>query len=159
MKNLALKIAVTNKELNDSFRDYFKDNFDKMKMIQTPYGIIESVIYHMFLASNIWLGRIANEKFPIKKLADLTTNEMFFEEWSNIDVRFVEYCKKNDLDFEKVIDVKTLDGNEFKLTVEDILLHISHHSFLHRGHLGTIIRIHNLKPLPGLDWIDVNMLK
>lgn len=155
MGNLALKIATTNKEINDTFREYFKDNFDKTKIIQTPYGTIEEVIYHMFFASNIWLGRIANEQFKVKKLEELSTKEEFFDEWS----RFMEYCLKHNLDYEKIIDVKTLDGEVFKMTVEDILLHISHHSFLHRGHLGAIIRINNLNPLPGPDWVDINMIK
>lgn len=158
MGNLALKIAITNKELNDTFRDYFKDNFDETKMIQTPYGNIESVIYHMFFASNIWLGRIANQQFEIKKLGDLRSTQEFFTEWIKIDSRFVEYCKTHDIDYDKIIDVKTLSGEEFKLSVEDILLHISHHSFLHRGHLGAIIRTHNLPPLPGPDWVDINMI-
>lgn len=159
MANLAEKIAVTNKELNDTFRDYFKVNFNETKLIQTPYGSIESVIYHMFFATNIWLGRIANQQFEIKRLSNLTTNQDFFNEWLKIDTRFVEYCQTHDLNYDKIIDVKTLSGEEFKLSVEDILLHMSHHSFLHRGHLGTIIRINNFPPLPGPDWIDINMIK
>ena len=157
MESLALKIAVTNKEIIDSFMEYFKHNFDKIKTIPTPYVTIEYVIHHMFIACNIWLGRIANEQFKVKKLADLSSKEEFFDEWSKVDSRFVEYCQTHKIGYEKIINIITLDGDEFKMTVEDILLHISHHSFLHRGHLGTIIRINNLKPLPGLDWVDVNM--
>jgi len=159
MKNIAQKIALTNKEVNDTFRDYFKENFDKTKIIQTPYGTVESVIYHMTQATIIWLGRIANEKFELKKLSDLKVSQDFLDEWLTIDSKFVDYCDTHDLDYEKIIDVKTLDGVEFKMTVEDILLHISHHSFLHRGHLGTIIRLNDLKPLPGPDWVDINMIK
>lgn len=159
MTNLAKKIAVTNKLLNDSYREYLNEEFETIKTITTPYGDVGSVIYHMMFATNVWLNRISKEKGNMKPYTELKSKDVFFEEWLKADTRFVDFTSNNSFDYAKIIDVKTLDGQEFKLSVEDILLHISHHSFLHRGHLGAIIRINNLKPLPGLDWVDANIIE
>ncbi len=156
MKNLAEKIATTNKQLNDSYREYFNNKFEAIKVLNTPYGELGTIIYHMFDATNRWLNRILNEENKIKSYIDLGSEQDFFNEWIKVDNRFISYAKQNSIDYNKIIHVVTSSGEEINLSIEDALLHISHHSFQHRGHLGALVRIHTLDPLPGLDWVDIN---
>ena len=159
MKDFAYRIAFTNNLLNNSFREYFKDDFENLRTISTPYGEVGTILYHIFNGTNIWLNRIANENALIGSYDDLRSKKEFFSEWIKVDQRFMNIIQNYKIDYTKILQIKTKSGNEYKISVEDALLHLSHHNFQHRGNLGSIIRLNDLKPLPGLDWIDANKIQ
>ena len=157
--SLAEKIALTNKMLNESFREYFNDDFENLRTISTPYGELGTILYHIFKATNVWVNRISGQNAIMRSYEELITKNDFYDEWIMVDQRFVTLSKETEFDYSKMLRVTTKSGEDFTVTVEDALLHLSHHSFQHRGNLGSIIRSQNLKPLPGLDWIDANLIE
>ena len=159
LTSLAEKIALTNNMLNESFREYFNDNFENLRTIPTPYGELGTILYHIFKATNVWLNRISSQNVEMKSYKELITKQEFYDEWIKIDQRFLTLAKETVFDYTKVLHVTTSSGDQFTVKVEDALLHLSHHSFQHRGNLGSIIRLQNLEPLPGLDWIDANLIE
>lgn len=52
-------------------------------------------------------------------------------------VALVEKCKA---DYSGMVSYKTLDGKEFKNTVEEVVTHCMNHGTYHRGQLITMLR-------------------
>lgn len=149
-----MKIVEVNLRLNNKIRNHFKDNFAEVRKIQTPYGELGEIMYHIFDSADYWLDIMLAEKSTLKKYADLTTKEEFFKEWERVDNRLLTYVEKNNSkeNLKRTFHVKFTPETEFDTTVEDLLMHISHHSMYHRSTLGVLIRINNFPPLPHSTW-------
>jgi len=62
---------------------------------------------------------------------------------------------KSTIDYSKKIMMRFGSGKEWWITTEDLLMHMSHHAFYHRGALGAVVRLNNLEPLPASNWLGV----
>ena len=154
MLNDAQKIGIVNYKLNERIRNHFKNNFDEIREIKTPYGELGELLYHIFDSPNFWLDIITNEKVALKPYTELKNCDEFYTEWRRVDVRLQDYLanKKEAIDYSRKIHVSFGPDEEFNTSVEELLMHISHHSFYHRGMVGALVRMHNLPPLPTSNW-------
>ena len=154
MDNIILDIAQVNLNLNVKVRKGIEKEFDQIIKISTPYGELGELIYHLFSAIHVWTNRISDTQFTIPEYKDLTNKGSFFKEWITIDSRFVDFAKMygTKLDYSKKILYKTKSGNKYETTVKEIIMHMGHHSFYHRGQIALLLRLHNFQPLPNLDW-------
>ena len=154
MDNIILDIAQVNLNLNVKVRKGIEKEFDQIIKISTPYGELGEIIYHLFSAIHVWTNRISDTQFTIPEYKDLTNKELFYNEWIKIDTRFINFAKMYGakLNYSKQVSYKTKSGNQYETIVKDIIMHMGHHSFYHRGQIALILRLHNLQPLPNLDW-------
>ena len=152
----AMKISTVNIKLNNKVRNHFKDNFSEVRKILTPYGELGEIMYHIFDSVDYWLDKMFDEESKLKKYGELKTKEDFFKEWERVDNRLIRYLETNDnntkQNLERTIHVNFTPDVEFDTTVEDLFMHISHHSMYHRSTLGALIRINNFPPLPNSTW-------
>ena len=125
-----------------------------MRRLKTPYGELGELMYHIFDSPNYWLDHLTKEVMPLKDYKDITSVAEFYEEWKKVDERLIKYLEENDgkINYKLIVHIVFEPGNEADIRIEDILMHISHHSFYHRGQLATIVRNTNLEPLPMSNW-------
>jgi uncharacterized damage-inducible protein DinB len=154
MPNIFLDLALVNMNLNNKVRTGIKDDFNKIRTLETPYGELGHIIYHLFEAVHIWLNRITNNYLEIKSYNELSEQNEFFNIWKSIDKRFISYTENigSSFDYNKIIIFNKKSGDVLQMLLGDILMHISHHSFYHRGQIATLLRINNFIALPDLDW-------
>ncbi|MFW9929041.1 MAG: DinB family protein [Candidatus Thorarchaeota archaeon] len=160
---MTLTIAQVNYDLNENIRKQCNDNFNEIRKIMTPYGEIGEIMYHLFDDVNFWMNNLTGVNYELKNYNDLTTKKEFYDEWTKADKRLVDYFEKseNNIDHKKKIRMVFGSGKEWFITIKDILMHLSHHAFYHRGVLGAVIRINNLPPLPSSNWLTevINSIK
>ena len=154
MNDLIVDLALVNLNLNNKIRLSIKDDFATIRRTNTPYGELGELIYHMFEAINVWLDRITKNVISLSDYSKDLNDDSFFNEWIKVDKRFLDYANNlsNKVNFEDLIFFRNRSGESFQIPLQDILMHISHHSFYHRGQIATLIRINNFNPLPDLDW-------
>ena len=154
MSDIIEKTALVNYKLNNLIRSHFKDNFDEIRKIKTPYGEIGQIMYHIFDSHNFWINQLMNDNYELKDYFDLNTEKEFFDEWIKVDKRFIGFTETNTekVNYKKEINVIFAPGEELMMTIDNIIMHMSHHSFYHRGTLGAVIRMNNLPPLPNSTW-------
>ena len=65
--------------------------------------------------------------------AKLSTEKEFFDEWVKVDRRLLDYFDKHKytIDYKQKISLTFGSGREWHITIEDCLMHMSHHSFYH----------------------------
>lgn len=150
----ARKICSVNYYLNNKIRKHFRDNFDEVRTIQSAYGELGEIIYHIFDSANYWLDIMSGQEELLQSYEELKSPRDFFTEWEKVDKRLIEYVEQNNSkeNLTRTIHVQFSPEEEFDTTVEDLLMHISHHSMYHRSTLGALIRIHGLDPLPHSTW-------
>lgn len=154
---MPLDISQVNFELNERIRTHFEGRFAEVRAIETPYGQVGELMYHIFEDVNFWTNKLTGNSIQLKNYADLLTEEQFFEEWTKADQRLLKYFKenKNTIDHSKKISLKFGSGKEWLVSIDDIFMHMSHHTFYHRGALGTAVRMLKLSPLPPSNWLDI----
>lgn len=96
---------------------------------------------HILAAQRMWLMRLIGEPSPNVELFPLHT----VEECGEMCAEFIDFWKEffKDLtpkELASSIKYKTVKGEEFTSTIQDILTHITHHSAYHRGQIAAAIR-------------------
>ncbi len=154
---MVVDIANVNFELDERIRDHYKGKFDENRRIMTPYGELGEIMYHIFDDVNFWVNNITGVTEELRAYAELTTEKEFFDEWNKVDKRLLDYFEKNknSINYKQKISLKFGSGREWHITIEDCLMHMSHHSFYHRGILGAAVRMTNKEPLPSSNWLDI----
>ena len=157
MKQMILSLVKINIDANEKTRQVLGPKFDELSNLETPYGHFTKFVYHSFWAINLWLDRLTagQEKFVSKLISDLRAKNDLFSEWKRTDQRWINYVKNlpKTTNFEQVIHYQSTSGRSFTTPLKDILVHMSHHSFYHRGQLALLLRLHGKTPLPPTDVI------
>ena len=149
----AKKIGLVYFRLNENIRNHFEDSFDKIRTLKTPYGEMGEIMYHIFDSPNIWLNFLTGETIELKPYNKLTSKKLFYDEWKMVEERLQKYLEySKELDYGKRMHIVFDDGFEMNTSIEELLMHISHHAFYHRGTLGVLVRENNLPPLPSSNW-------
>ena len=150
----AKKLGFVFCRLNENIRNHFEDSFDQVRTIKTPYGEMGEIMYHIFESPNIWINFLTNKTIEVKPYNELTTKELFYAEWKMVEARLTKYLENSkELDYGKRMHIKFEDdGFEMDTSIEELLMHISHHAFYHRGTVGALARENNLAPLPSSNW-------
>jgi len=91
----AQKICTVNYNLNNKVRNHFKDNFDEIRTIQSAYGELGEIIYHIFDSANYWLDIMHGQEQLLQSYDELKTPTDFFNEWEKVDKRLIEYVDHN----------------------------------------------------------------
>lgn len=154
MLNDAKKLGLVFFKLNENIRNHFEDSFDTIRTIKTPYGEMGEIMYHIFESPNIWINFLLNETIDVKPYNELTSKELFYDEWKMVEGRLQKFLENSkDLEYGKRMHIRFEDdGFEMDSSIEELLMHISHHAFYHRGALGALVRENNLPPLPSSNW-------
>ncbi|MFX0051329.1 MAG: DinB family protein, partial [Candidatus Hermodarchaeota archaeon] len=141
MKEQFIKLARLNMWANERFREVFKDLKLNDLQKETPYGVILDLIIHNFEALNVWLERM--EKKPLvekrKTSADYNSVSEVMSAWNETDHLFLQVMKsfQDDEDFNRKIEYRRRgEETTYQVALGDVILHMSHHSFYHRGQLA-----------------------
>ncbi|MFX0150949.1 MAG: DinB family protein [Candidatus Hodarchaeota archaeon] len=156
MKEQFIKLARLNMWANERFREVFKDLKLNDLQKETPYGVILDLIIHNFEALNVWLERM--EKKPLvekrKTSADYNSVSEVISAWNETDQLFLQVMKsfQDDEDFNRKIEYRRRgEETTYQVALGDVILHMSHHSFYHRGQLALLLRQYGYKPAPPTD--------
>lgn len=149
-----LDIAKINAWANGKFRDSLRESFDDLKLISTPYGSFQDLVYHIYVVSYYWLSRIGCADYELKTLSEIKSKEELFKQWELADIKLVNFMDKM-VDEGKSPDhkfkYKTSKGIESEISLRLILSQINNHSYYHRGQLAYIVKINGKPGLPQTD--------
>lgn len=148
MKTLYLKLANLNFWANNKTRQNIETIKPRDLQLKTPYGSLSDLIIHLFNAVNHWLDYI-----DVKYAFPRRTPDIDFQDWSQVlslwkrtDTRLIQVVDSfiDDSKFEEIVE-------KLEMTIGDMILHLSHHSFYHRGQIAMFIRQKELGKLPDTD--------
>ncbi|MHA1941860.1 MAG: DinB family protein [Candidatus Hodarchaeales archaeon] len=148
---------ITLMKLNYWANDHFRNVMDPLSISdlnqKTPYGTILDLVIHHFNATNRWLSRLGYE--PLKEKETSFENLQWKEiltEWEKTDKKLIQYVESiNDEDFFHNTISYVIPKGKFSNKVEEILIHLTHHGYYHRGQLAILLRQYNLPPAPATD--------
>ena len=139
----------------DQFRknyeyDYWaNDKFVKAlaEMAQPPEKTAK-ILWHILFARDVWLSRFA-DPYPPYILSECRQKlDELHEKWK----KYLTNLKSENLS-EKITFANT-QGKRFEHIVQNVLVHVVHHSHNHRGQLATLARQGEGKR-PNTDYIDM----
>ncbi len=113
--------------------------------LKTPYGTVFDLVIHLFNAINHWLDYIDTEYTFPRKDPDVNLSDwsVTLNLWKKTDHRWIKVI-------ESLEEFTSSFGNH-KMIVGEMFLHISHHSYYHRGQLAMFFRQHHLPKFPETD--------
>lgn len=118
--------------------------------VQSSFPSLKKTVLHIWDAEYIWLRRLQGESLSEYPSKNFTGNRAeALKGWTDNSKALLDYVSVRGADYaETSITFKTLKGDEFTNTVEEILMHVVNHGTFHRGQLVTILRT--------LGFIEVN---
>lgn len=134
------KLTQFNLWANDIISGYILKAEDKIDLpVNSSFASIRKTLYHMWDAQVIWQTRIKGN--PITTWPSKEFNGSIEEactQFRESSVEFISLVEKEKSDL--LITYHTLDGKEFKSTLEDIIIHVVNHGTYHRGQIITLLR-------------------
>jgi uncharacterized damage-inducible protein DinB len=125
--------------------------------IKTPYGTIMDLTIHLINTINHWLDFFDDYfKFP-RGEEDFDYNDFIdvLKLWEQTDKRLEDVIEAFDEnEFEDYFTYSHDKVEQYKIKFCDLFLHLTCHSYYHRGQLALIFRQHDLAPLPPIDADD-----
>ncbi len=134
------------------------ENWANKEIAETMLGIESlpdkplSLMSHIINARIIWLSRIKNEVSDLAVWKVYNKSEIADEliKSSSALTDFISSLPEDD--FKKSIHYKNTKGENFNSALEDILIHMTHHSAYHRGQIVLLIK-NLVTTLPYTDYI------
>ncbi|MFA7578913.1 DinB family protein [Castellaniella sp.] len=107
------------------------------------FGSIHATLNHIILSDRVWLGRLANQPFPVHSLS-----QQLFAEFPELArqrhltdlaiCRTISALQPADLD--RAVTYRSISqGHETTRTLDAILLHLFNHQTHHRGQVTTLL--------------------
>ncbi len=149
-----VEILAINAWANKKFRESLKESYNDLKLVATPYGNFQELVYHLFGAIYFWMKRTGYADFEIKPLKDIQSTEEMFQTWELVDQKFLQVIQKmksSNFGSDHTFKYKTAKGDELEITIEHMVLQLNNHSYYHRGQIAYIVRTQNKKPMPQTD--------
>lgn len=136
-KLTGLPESVLNTELKSSFRS------------------ITLTVLHIYDAETIWLKRLLGEsvnKWPSEDFNGTPNDSLNMLE--NASKNFADYSVSvTDNSISNDISFRSIAGDKFTMSVQDIVQHCMNHSSFHRGQIITMLRELDVTDLPSTDYI------
>lgn len=124
------------------------------KELVSSFPTILKTLLHIWDAQQIWYARLQGNTittWPSKDFKGTLKDACNGLMTSSND--FVRLTEKFENDFSIVINYKTLDGNEFSNTAEEIIMHCMNHGTYHRGQIITMLRQVGFTEVGSTDYI------
>ena len=157
MKALCLKQAKLNSWANNILRENMESlTFDDLE-IKTPYGTIHQLTVHLINTINHWLD-FFDEYFKFPRGEDDIDYSNWLDVlklWEDTDKRLEDVIE--DFDENELEDYFLYSHNnveQYKMKFCDLFLHLTTHSYYHRGQLALLFRQNNLTPFAPFDADD-----
>ena len=163
MKSYFIKQANLNARANKIIRDTMKNFSTDDLLIETPYGTLLKLTTHLNTAVNHWFD-FFDKKFNIP----WRENEINYQNWNEIlklweqtDERFKNIVNNfgNDEEFEQFFTYSHNKRDIYKMKFSEMFLHLTCHSYYHRGQLVMFFRQNGLKISPPVDADDFFKIK
>ncbi|MCE9501899.1 MAG: hypothetical protein K8R21_15575, partial [Leptospira sp.] len=111
-----------------------------------------SLFAHILNASNIWLNRIEGKPDPYGPWREIPKEDLE-NETNLLKTRLENLLLTYSESFGNEIRIyKNTKGDEFKNSIENILLHVTHHGAYHRGQIVQLLKEKH-KNAPATDYI------
>ncbi len=156
------EMAAFNAWSNARFRSVLKTIPLEKFNIETPYGLLIERIIHIFVSVNMWLDRIKdNSPLEVSTAKNYGSWQEIEDAWVTADKRLLDFVSQfdNPDHFEKEVSYKSLKTNNFSSTINNILIHLSHHQMYHREQIAMILRQFEPPPVPSTDEIVFFVLR
>ncbi|MHA2296599.1 MAG: DinB family protein [Candidatus Hodarchaeales archaeon] len=155
MNDQYIKLAKLNSWANDELRKVMGEFNSEMLKLGTPYGTIHDLVIHLINAINHWL-----DFFDYDHYIPRSNNDIDYNNWNEV----LTLWKKTDKRLSSVIETfNEEEGFErefiyshnrekhYRMSFGDLFLHLSHHSYYHRGQLAMLFRQNDLRVAPPTD--------
>jgi uncharacterized damage-inducible protein DinB len=123
-----------------------------LKMKEIP-DRAKQLISHILTAQQIWHVRLTGDEFTSSAFPEIDSSEWMHRLDSNMNNMKQYIHSISEVDFKNIITYTNTKGDVFKNSVEEILMHITHHSAYHRGQIIQLIRPFIDQP-PATDFIS-----
>jgi uncharacterized damage-inducible protein DinB len=146
-------------EYNEKARHEYFETLSKLpwdeltKNREASFHSIKNIFVHILSAIDYWLDYLQEENLHAKKdydnYASLKEVKDFME---HVEKRTHEYLEKSsDRKFDETYTVKDDSGKIFKITAEDVLIHVFEEEVHHRGELNALLWQMGTAP-PPMGW-------
>jgi uncharacterized damage-inducible protein DinB len=100
---------------------------------------------HIVNAQKIWVSRIngVTTNIAVWQVNDLETCSLLLEESANA-LSKIEYLEAKEA---PIIKYTTSIGDNYEMSIYDILLHVFNHGTYHRAQIAKEMKLHNIKPV------------
>lgn len=145
--------------MKEHFVNLFKyENRANMEIVDLLISVndlpekVLSIMSHIINAQIVWLSRIKNEASDVTvwQVYEKSGIQEALNKSSSGLIEFINAISENDL--REIIRYSNTKGEKFNSSLEDILIHLTHHSAYHRGQI--VLMLKTLVPaLPNTDYI------
>lgn len=153
MVEIYKKLADLNYWANEKLRITIEQLNREDLETKTPYGLLRELIIHLFNSINHWFDYIDIENYIPRKDSDINYfNWVEIKKlWIATDERFMNFVLNiNDLDeFNNRFSYH--EDPSYSIAWGELFLHLSHHSYYHRGQIAMLLRQNNLIKAPITD--------
>ena len=123
--------------------------------VKSSFPSLRKTVFHIWDAEFIWLRRLQGESlsdWPSKNFGG--TREDALKGWVDGSKSFHAFISdKEEAYYQSVCAYKNTRGEEYKTTVEGIVMHVVNHGTFHRGQLVTMLRELDYTELSSTDLI------
>ena len=163
LKSNYVKQAKLNSWANEIIRETMKDLTPTNLQLVTPYGTLLQLTIHLMSAINHWFD-FFDHTFTIDwkdNKIDYTNWRKISDLWKRTDERFENIVESfpSDDSFEEYFEYSHNKKDYYKMKFSELFLHLSCHSYYHRGQLVMFFRQNDLKISPPVDADDFFKIK
>lgn len=128
--------------------------------VKSSFPTLRKTVYHVWDAEFIWLKRLQGESLSDWPSNNYTGNkEEALKVWADCSKNFYDFITaKDEAYYQEVCAYKSVKGDAFKSTVEEIIMHVVNHGTFHRGQMVTILRGLGYTDLSSTDLITFTRL-
>lgn len=158
MKKFYVKLSKLNNWANSQFRTVMQEFSPADLQIQTPYGSIRKLTIHLISTLNHWFD-FFDTTFAItwrKPEFDYHHWPIVLELWTNTDARFEQIIDSfpDAIAFDQLFSYSHNKQELYQMQFGELFLHLTTHSYYHRGQLALIFRQQDLPIAPPTDADD-----
>lgn len=103
------------------------------------------LLCHVMNAQTIWISRVTGVPTAVRTWDDHSLSVCM--EMQRQAQEALQHCMESEVNLERVIAYKTLNGLPFENSVYDILIHLFNHGTYHRAQIAQDMRKNGLEPV------------
>lgn len=121
----------------------------------SSFGSITKTVLHIWDAETIWFTRLKGGTLTDWPSKNFTGGKSaMLKAWINTSTELLQFIKeKGDVFQQQIIVYKSMKGDSYENSVEEILYHLVNHGSYHRGQIVTLLRDNGVTQVVNTDLI------
>jgi len=122
---------------------------------KSSFTSLAKTVLHLWDAEMVWFSRVQGNspsEWPSKKFSG--GKPEMLKGWINTSTDLLQWVKEKNVEFlREPISYKSMKGDKYENTMEEILFHLINHGTYHRGQIITLLREVGVNQLVSTDLI------